>query len=354
MKRYLLLLFVFVLILSGCGLIPQEQTYQSAPTIPPYEREEWKLSYVQRGDMVLADSVICTYAPAQTENLHFSVSGLMYDEIFVAVGDSVKKGQLLAQLDLSGVQEEMEQCRLQLKKATLQMDALEENWALELQRQALLNADEATIQQINDQYNLAKTALQDEMEIAQMKLEECNDRIAARQLRAKFDGTVTYVRSIKPGDRSSAGDRVITIEDSVSSMFQAETKHWAAVVPGETYTITIKNTPYEAVAVSEKELGIPEPPKKEGVSATVYLRLKDTALQLEAGDRGMLELVLDSREDVLMVPETAVAKSLGKTIVYYQDENGLKLYKTVEIGLTANGMTEIISGLAEGDCVIAG
>ena len=85
-----------------------------------------------------------------------------------------------------------------------------------------------------------------------------------------------------------------------------------------------------------------------------YLRLKDAALQLEEGDRGMLELVLDSRENVLMVPESAVVKTKGKTIVYYQDENGLKVYKTVEIGLTANGMTEIVSGLTEGECVIAG
>lgn len=55
-----------------------------------------------------------------------------------------------------------------------------------------------------------------------------------------------------------------------------------------------------------------------------------------------------------MVPDSAVTKIAGKTIVYYQDENGLKVYKTVEIGLSANGMTEIVSGLVPGECVIAG
>ena len=354
MKKIWLIILACCLILSGCGLFPQEQTYQSAPTIPPYEREEWKFAYAQRGDMILTDSVICTYSPAQTETLSFSVSGLLYDEIFVSVGDSVKKGQLLAQLDLSGIREEIAQCQLQLEKVALQLDALEENKSLELQRQELLNADDDAVKQVNDRYALEEKALLDEQEIARMKLEECNDRIAARQLRANIDGTVTYVRSVKPGDRSAAGDRIVTVEDAVASVFKAETKHWAAVVPGNTYTVTIKNTPYEAVAVSEQELGIAETSKKEGVSAAVYLRLKDATEQLEDGDRGMLELTLDSREDVLMVPETAVAKTKGKTIVYYQDENGLKLYKTVEIGLTANGMTEIISGLAEGDRVIAG
>ena len=354
MKKCVLIIIAACMLLGGCGIFPQEQTYQSAPTLPSNSREEWKTAYVQRGDMALRQSVICVYVPVQTETMRFSVSGLMYDEILVQAGDQVKKGQLLAQLDISGVEQEIADCQLQGKLLDLQLEALEENRRLELQRQQLLNADEAAIQQINDQYDLQKKAFQDEKDIAQMKLEECQERIRSRQLRAQFDGTVTYARSVKPGDRSVAGDRVVTIENSVSSIFKAETKYWESVVPGEEYVITIKDENYRAVAVSEKELGIAQTEKLEGVSAPVYLRLKDTALQLEDGDRGMLELVLDTREDVLMVPETAVAKLQGKNVVYYQDENGLKVYKTVEIGLTADGMTEILSGLAEGECVIAG
>ena len=348
------MIIAVLLLISGCGIFPQEQVYQSAPTLPPNAQEEWKVAYVQRGDMTLRQSVICTYVPVQSETLSFAVSGLLYEEIFVSAGDSVKKGQLLAQLDTSSIEQEMEDCQLQLKLVDLQLEALEENRTLELQRQQLLNADAATIQQVNAQFDLQKKALQDEKEIAQMTLEECKSRISARQLRANFDGTVTYARNIKPGDRSVAGDRVVTVEDSVASIFKAETKYWASVVPGESYTITIKNDSYRAVAVSEKELGIAETEKLEDVSAPVYLKLVDAAPQLEDGDRGMLELVLETREAVLMVPETAVAKAFGKTVVYYEDENGLKSYKNVEIGLTADGMTEILFGLTEGECVIAG
>ncbi len=355
MKRYILpAVLALSLFLGGCGVFPQEESFQSAPTIPRYEREEWTFAYVRRGDMTSTQSVICTYVPVQTQTLSFSVGGQLYDEVFVAVGENVQKGQLLAQLDISGILQEMEQCEFQLKKVDLQMAALEENRALELQRQKLAQADETKLKQINDGYDMQKQVLQDEKEIARLKMEECNSRIADRQLRAKIDGTVTYVRNVKPGDRSVAGERVITIEDSASAIFQAETKHWAAVKPGQEYGITFRNEAYTAVAVSEEELGIPVPDKSEKLPATVYFRLKDAAVQLEDGDRGMLDLVLDTREDVLMVPETAVKKTKGKTIVYYQDENGLKMYKTVEIGLTADGMIEIVSGLAQGECVIAG
>ncbi|MBQ8768727.1 MAG: efflux RND transporter periplasmic adaptor subunit [Oscillospiraceae bacterium] len=355
MKRRLIYIALTVcLVLSGCGVFPQEETYQSAPTIPQYAHEEWNFAYVRRGDMVLSKSVVCTYVPVQSETLSFSVSGLYFDEIFVSAGDSVKKGQLLAQLDISAIAQEIEECQLQLKKVELQMAALEENRALELQRQKLLAADKTAIKQINDRYDLQKQTLQDEKDIAQMKLNECNDRIRTRQLRAQIDGTVTYARNIKPGDRSVSGERVIVIEDSASSIFQADTRYWAAVVPGKEYVITVREEAYEAVAVSETELGIAETEKTEGLPAPVYFRLKDSSLQLEDGDRGMLDLTLDTREDVLMVPEEAVTQANGKTIVYYQDENGLKMYKTVEIGLTADGMTEIVSGLTEGERVIAG
>ena len=67
---------------------------------------------------------------------------------------------------------------------------------------------------------------------------------------------------------------------------------------------------------------------------------------------GAFDLLRDSRKDVLMVPDSAVTTLNGKSIVYYQDESGLKAYKQVETGLKANGMVEIVSGLAEGESII--
>ena len=81
--------------------------------------------------------------------------------------------------------------------------------------------------------------------------------------------------------------------------------------------------------------------------------LKNPTFDLEDGDRGTLTLTLDSREDVLMVPESAVTTANGESIVYYQDAEGMKAYKPVETGLVANGMVEILSGLSEGESVIA-
>jgi multidrug efflux pump subunit AcrA (membrane-fusion protein) len=41
-------------------------------------------------------------------------------------------------------------------------------------------------------------------------------------------------------------------------------------------------------------------------------------------------------------------------MVYYVDEEGMRAYKPVEIGIAANGMVEILSGLEEGETIILG
>ena len=65
-------------------------------------------------------------------------------------------------------------------------------------------------------------------------------------------------------------------------------------------------------------------------------------------------MLLDYRDNALVVPAKAVTTVAGQTVVYYVDEDGLRAYKPVETGLAANGMVEILSGLEEGEAIITG
>lgn len=359
-KRLFCVILAACLLLSACGILPKEEALQKAPLIQNYQQDTWKLAYVQRGDMVLSQTVICTYVPVQTETLSFSVGGVSVDEVFVAVGDQVQEGQLLAQLDITGVQESIEDCNRKIEKLQLQIAAVEENRRLALERETILlagSSEEAlasALQKLQTQYDLQRQPLQDDLDITQMQLEEYQQQLLSRQLRAGISGTVTYLRPVGKGDYVTAGERMIVIEDSTSSTFRTDSRHWARFKPGQEYVITVDEEEYTAVVVSETDIGLPETEKVEGTYAFTYFRLKEQAAQLEDGDRGVLTLVLDSREDVLMIPESAVTRTKNKTVVYYQDANGLKAYKTVEVGLVASDMIEIISGLAEGECVIVG
>jgi multidrug efflux pump subunit AcrA (membrane-fusion protein) len=73
---------------------------------------------------------------------------------------------------------------------------------------------------------------------------------------------------------------------------------------------------------------------------------------MEVEDIGSITVSLGSRQNVLAVPSKAISHVGDQTVVYYLDEDGLRTYKPIETGFVANGMTEILSGLEEGEIVI--
>ena len=347
-----------MLVLSSCGLLPEEETFRTAPVIKTYEKEEFETTYVVRGDMQLTNKITGNYLPMQSESLYFTVGGEFFDDIYVKVGDSVKKGDLLAQLDLSGAQEAIDECTPQIRQLEKQIAALEENRALELDRQKILlggSSEEAlndALAKTNAQFDAQKQPLEDALTVARIRLSEAQAKLNERQLRAGMDGMVTYVISYEEDERNTASNCVVKISDTSTSLFKAETKYWADLKPGDEYLISANKKEYEAVVVSEAELGLEETEKIEGEKAYVYLQLKEPAFDLKVNTMGTFSVCRDTRENVLMVPEHAVTSQKGNSIVYYQDESGLKAYKQVETGLVADGMVEIVSGVTEGEVII--
>ncbi|NLG24329.1 MAG: hypothetical protein GX558_03170 [Clostridiales bacterium] len=345
-------------LLTACSLIPREEELRAAPLIPAYSSESFKLVAVVRGDLVLSKKLSLTYVPVKTETLKFFVGGEYYDEVFVATGDVVQKGDLLAQLKIDGMQDAIDQAQLQLKSLQLQRTQLREDRALaerrlgiEGRRMTPEQLAEAQADQKKD-FDRREQSLADAIHIQEIQLAEKTDERDRRQLRAGIDGTVTYVRRVREGDLSVSGDRVVTLADSTVSAFRAETELWQFFNPGDPFEISIGKETFAATVVDDESLGLPPAERVEGEKANVYLMLDEPKLDLEDGERGSLVVVLDERKDVLQLPAKAITKANGENIVYYQDEEGMKSLKKVELGLQANAMVEIVKGLSEGESVI--
>ncbi len=74
--------------------------------------------------------------------------------------------------------------------------------------------------------------------------------------------------------------------------------------------------------------------------------------QPEMGSKGSATLVLEERKDVLCLANQAIKRVGEDSVVYYEDENGIKAMKYIETGLQGNQKTEILSGLEFGETVI--
>ena len=357
-RRYLAAAAALCLLLPGCDLLPAEEAFRTAPLIREYQREEFEQAACVRGDLHLTRSISCVYVPVRSESLKFPISGISYDEFYVKPGDAVKEGQLLAQLDLSDIEQQIEANGREIERLTVRLEHLEQDRRLALERVEIEHGDKGPAafreaqDAVNESYDAQRQSLEDALDIARLRLADYERQLGERQLRAPMDGAVTYVRHVNKGDVSSLNERIVTVADSTMSLFRAETDLWEYFTPGQLVTVTSSKVDYEAAVADEASLGLPEQQKEPGKKAFVYFVLTEPTFDLEDNDHGTLTIELDARENVLRVPSSAISTINGETVVYYQNDEGMKAYKNVTVGLEAGNYIEVLSGLQEGDLVI--
>jgi multidrug efflux pump subunit AcrA (membrane-fusion protein) len=87
--------------LSGCALLPAEEQLPTMPTVKEFVASAFNEVSVQRGNMVDQRDVTVYYKALQADNYQFdtSLKGQKIGTCHVEVGQVVKKGDLLLELD---------------------------------------------------------------------------------------------------------------------------------------------------------------------------------------------------------------------------------------------------------------
>jgi hypothetical protein len=174
-------------------------------------------------------------------------------------------------------------------------------------------------------------------------------RMQERQILSPMNGTVTFVREVKEGDRSVKGTVMITVCDWNYAYFQVKSKKHVGYFPaGMEVDIHVGDTTHKATVLDPQTLGDLVDPESE----TVYLQLVQADPTISSGKYGTIEIVLDQRTDVLYVDKDAIHTSAGASFVYMLDENGLRISRQVKTGMETNDYVQITEGLQEGDHVI--
>ncbi len=334
--------------LTGCFLLPAEPEVPELPLVTPYSGAEYITAQVTRGDLTLVQTFNCTFSATRTENLKFTVADKAYGSVLVSVGQEVTAGTLIAELDAGDIKEKLRQTEEEIARLEIQVRSAEKALELALEQEALRKADNTTA---SDARAADLAYYRESLIIRKEKRDELSAELESLRLYAGVDGVVTYVKSVREGDISSKADLVATITDTASSMFTGSTDAWKWLKPGTQVDVKCGEEEYPCVAVSAASLGLDEYEDSRG-NRTVYLKLLGP--ETPAGDnvRGTVELLLDSRQDVLILPKRAVFTVGDQYYVYYEDENGQKNAKPVGCGLLAGWYIEVTDGLSEGDTVI--
>jgi len=326
---------------SGCAFLPAEPEMPAPPVLPSYESVQYGLFTVQRGDIEIWRDVRANLVSTQSEVLSFDIGGQLFSDFYVTVGDTVSEGELLARLDCTAQERELERLQESLDDLIVERQNAAALRNIDLQIAALASTEAETVRQ----YEAVLAELAGREAVLRTQLSDLARRMGERELRAGMDGIVTYLRVPAEGVRSIQGERICTIIDRSNMVFAVTGDNAQYFKEGDLLEMTVNREAY-AVKVILLEDGATD-------GETIYLALEDTGAAIGDTGYGSLRLLIDERRDVLYVPSSAVQMAGGEHFVFILSD-GVRERRAVTTGIGNGRVTEILSGLQAGEEIISG
>lgn len=190
---------------------------------------------------------------------------------------------------------------------------------------------------------------------AQIQLDQANRRLRQAKLLAPREGVITAV-NIKVGELVSA-QPVITLVDlsKLHINITVDEIDIARIKPGQDVLITLDALPDVELKGSIDRIAPTSANLSGVVTYEVRVLLAKTDLTLKSGMTANASVVLERRENALLAPNWAVRrdKPTGKSFITTKVDDKTIKEVEVKIGLRNETVSEIVSGLTEGQVILA-
>lgn len=344
------------LLLTGCTGV---QTEEDSIILMDQEEESasYNLTLAKVSDIELTQIIKCEYQAVTTEDLSFSIAGKEILKVYIKKGDTVEKGQLLAELISEDIESQIKELEYEIAKSELFLRETEEKKSLET-KLLMARCSQAenwtdypkSLANIEAVYQYAIEDYTDLIQIQTMRLKALAAEAEKGNLYAGMSGTVSYVRPGLEGMTTKSDERVISIIDNTQCIFTSSQVEYAGYFTEGT-VVEMDISTGSAAGVWEV---LPDN-QNGGGEVLQFVVAESTQYQesaLEVGTRGIITLLIDRREQVLCVPKSILHMAEDSYYVYALDDNGNRVVKWVTPGLFGDSNVEIMAGLSEGDKVI--
>lgn len=348
------------LLTSGCGV---NKIAGEVPELLDPPKSVSDTVKVTRGEIYnidLFDAQIIPY----TDELSFDMGGIIED-IKVKIGQSVKKGDLLASIieasdnsEYTSVMDEIDS----IDKASSEDNVLAEydirimklernqlvkklNKATQSNKAELKNEvaiKEADIRNAEQQLNDKKTIQKLDRTWLKKKAAKIKDKLSAYNIYASMDGVVTTI-SKKIGEEVGEGEFILSIADNNNKQIKTEYISSSQLKKMDRYYVKYNGKEYDVTLagtdVSEQE---------DNNESSSYFGVKDNNADIRVGSYTNLYLISGYSKDSLIIPANALYNESSESYVYKQI-NGAKVRTEVSVGTITDTNAQITEGLVEGD-----
>jgi macrolide-specific efflux system membrane fusion protein len=261
----------------------------------------------------------------------------------VAVGDSVKKGQVLATADGTDLRAQLATARIQYRAASFRVASA----------QAAYDDIDTSLTDARRQALIGLLDAQSQRDQAARSVADLTTSIGYTTLVAPAAGTVTAL-NVRSGTDAPSGDAVVIAVAPLDVTADFTESDLPALHVGQAASVTIKAL---AATVAGKVSAI-APSSSAGsggvVSYTVTVDLTNPPATLRSGMSAQVSVTTAQASDVLAVPTAALQSLAEGYAVDVLGPDGRPRSQIVTVGLITSSFTEIQAGLAEGDRVVVG
>lgn len=347
-----------ILLLCSCGQAAEEDE------IIIVDRDTSELAYdfavAEIGDVVKTERIRCTYRQLHEQEVAFSLTGRLIDQVYVKEGDSVKKGDLLAELSSQSLERQIEDLKYRIARNELLLGytnddesyAISALWVNYLYFSGMSENDlkylEDRRESIQQNYRYLREDYNDALEADRKELSKLQQELRASRVYAEIDGVIYDLKDRLEGSTSKADEVVMSILDTAECVFETTAPEAAGYF---TEGVTVPMSLGVSTSGDQFEL-VPWNMDEWGENQWFSIFSGPDGFSLEVGASGNMQVVSDSRQNVLRVPTDAVYVADDQSYVYVVNSENLREVRWVTTGLYGDDAVEILSGLTEGERVI--
>lgn len=237
--------------------------------------------------------------------------------VFVKVGDSVTKGQVLATIDDSSQQSNLQDIENQIAEAKISGSTRQ-------------------------------------LELLELKKRNAEEQLSYTTLTANFDGIVSKV-SIAENDYVSAGTTVITVIDisRLKTTVEIDEVDMQYIENNLTATLSFDSLPGQSVAAYVSYIPMEGRYTSSGIGVVdVELTVDNPPSGLRTGYTFTGSIDMEQDVEMLLVPSSSVSTERGgKTYVTVRKADGSTEKRNVTVSYLGEGFSQVLSGLKEGETV---
>lgn len=389
-KAVVAIILFYALLLSGCYFFPQEEEVLAPPLKEP-EEITYRTIEAKIGNIEKRINATAYFVSDEQTDLFFKYKGGRIESINVKAGDMIEIDDILIQLETDSLETQLLQQEISLEKlilnynqnisniersiylANIELDEL--NKKIEKLKKAIASIPEGiSIQDImpnamddlesledrikwkefeiegeKKRYHNTYDMMELDVKAAELQIDILQSELEKTKLVSPIAGRVVWVTSSKIGEYIYTYSNLVRIADITKLKLRYTGDNVSDFKMEDRVEVKIDDNEYVGVVVMNPSTAPFD--ADENIKKSVLIDVKGLPSTVKLGDSARISLLLDSKEDVIVIPRDLLHGFMGQKTVYVL-EDGIKKDRNVQVGIETSTEVEIVKGLEIGEKII--